>query len=150
MIDTRLSLFCVVEGEPQSRKFSVKPKLTDTIDDLKDLIKTKKANDFKDIDASNLDLWRVSIPIVPANKDNTIVLNEEDSRKYLEPAHKLFRAFETDLPDSVSEDTIHVIVQRPPPGNAHTRLLLFVTCCWNELRYSFLILSSLCRLRVGV
>jgi hypothetical protein len=76
MAKNHLSLFCIVEGEPQSKKFSVKPTQADTIDDLKDLIKTKKPPRFDDIAADELTLWRVSIPIVPANKDNTIVLNE--------------------------------------------------------------------------
>jgi hypothetical protein len=121
MADTRLSIFCVVDGEPQSRKFSVKPKLTDTIDDVKDLIKAKKSPRFDDIAADKLTLWKVSIPIVPANKDNTIALNEEVSRTYLEPAHKLSNVFENELEKNavLTEDTLHILVERPPPGNAH-------------------------------
>jgi hypothetical protein len=62
MADKRVSLFCIVEGEPQSRKFSVKPKLTDTIDDLRQRIKAQNPNTFIGLDAKDLTLWSVSTP----------------------------------------------------------------------------------------
>jgi hypothetical protein len=46
MADNRLKLFCIVDGELQSREFSVKPTLADTVDDLKRLIKIEKAPRF--------------------------------------------------------------------------------------------------------
>jgi hypothetical protein len=146
MTEDRLNLFCLVDGEPQSNVFSVKPSPADTVDDLKKLIKTEKTNQFSDVDADQLTLWRVSISVVPANKHKPIVLNEVESPTELEPTDDVSDVFDEPPP----KKTIHIIVQRPPPGNALTRLLLFVTCCWNELRYSILMLSSLCRPRVGV
>jgi hypothetical protein len=62
MADMSLSLFCIVEGEPQSRKFSVNPKLTDTIDDLRERIKAENPNTLIGLDAKDLTLWSVSIP----------------------------------------------------------------------------------------
>ncbi|OAQ22601.1 hypothetical protein K457DRAFT_25897 [Linnemannia elongata AG-77] len=57
MNDNHLTLFCLVDGEATSNAFSVKIPLSDTIDDLKGLIKTKKTNDFQDVDADKLTLW---------------------------------------------------------------------------------------------
>ncbi|KFH63329.1 hypothetical protein MVEG_10739 [Podila verticillata NRRL 6337] len=62
MTDNRLTLFCLIDGEAMFNAFSVKISSGDTVDDLKDLIKAKKTNDFSDLDADKLTLWRVSIP----------------------------------------------------------------------------------------
>ncbi|KAF7720436.1 hypothetical protein EC973_008781, partial [Apophysomyces ossiformis] len=69
-MDIDLKIFCLVEGEPMSSAFSVKVSSADTVHDLKDAIKAKKSNDFKDIDANQLTLWCVSIPITNENKDD--------------------------------------------------------------------------------
>ncbi|KAG0350128.1 hypothetical protein BGX24_008247, partial [Mortierella sp. AD032] len=47
MTDNRLSLFCLVHGEATSNAFPVEIESTKTIGDLKELIKTKKTNDFQ-------------------------------------------------------------------------------------------------------
>ena len=43
--------------------FTVKIPRTDNVSILKDLIKEKKASRLKDIDASDLDLWKAEFPI---------------------------------------------------------------------------------------
>lgn len=62
------ALSCLVEGEATSNTFPVSTTNTATIGELKDLIKAKNTNNFQDVDANKLTLWRVSNPIVPANK----------------------------------------------------------------------------------
>ncbi|KAG0294132.1 hypothetical protein BGZ96_001754 [Linnemannia gamsii] len=114
MTEDRLNLFCLVDGEPQSNVFSVKPTPADTVDDLKKLIKTEKTNDFSDVDADKLTLWRVSIPVVPANRHKPIVLTEVDSLTELEPTDDVSDVFDEPPP----KKTIHIIVQRPPPVQA--------------------------------
>ncbi|KAF9320026.1 hypothetical protein BG003_007388 [Podila horticola] len=115
MMDNLLSLFCLVDGEATSNVFSIKVPSNDTVDDLKKLIKTEKSPAFDDIPADKLTLWRVSIPIVPANKHNPIVLNEIDSPTELSPADDISDVFEVQQP----KKTIHIIVQRPSQGNAN-------------------------------
>ncbi|KAG9060857.1 hypothetical protein KI688_007926 [Linnemannia hyalina] len=73
MASSLLNLFCLVDGEGTSNAFSVKIASTDTVDDLKKLIKAEKTNNFSDVDADQLTLRRVSIPVVAANKHNPIV-----------------------------------------------------------------------------
>ncbi|KAG0295479.1 hypothetical protein BGZ96_011662 [Linnemannia gamsii] len=63
MANNHLNLFCVVNGEPQANKFSVKLTPTDTVDDLKKRIKAEKSLHFDNIAADEFNLYRVSIPV---------------------------------------------------------------------------------------
>ncbi|OAQ23960.1 hypothetical protein K457DRAFT_881817 [Linnemannia elongata AG-77] len=109
MDDNRLSLFCLVNGEATSNAFSIKIPSNDTVDDLKKLIKAEKTNAFSDIDADQLTLWCVSIPDEDDN-DLPVLLDAVPEKKKLKATTKLSKVFETELP----EETIHIIVQRPP------------------------------------
>ncbi|KAF8924452.1 hypothetical protein BGZ47_004014, partial [Haplosporangium gracile] len=80
----------------------------DAVDDLKSLIKTKKAPRFDDVAAAELSLWRVSVPDDDAD-DQPV-----SEKKQLKATTKLFKVFDTVAP----EDTIHIIVQCPPPVHA--------------------------------
>ncbi|KAF9300300.1 hypothetical protein BGZ74_008044 [Mortierella antarctica] len=106
-----LRLVCLVAGEPSSNALPVKDSSTLIVDELKDLIKTKKAPEFDDIAADKLTLLRVSIPVVSADKHIAIILSEIESKTEPVPTDDLFEAFEGQPP----KKTIHIIVQRPPP-----------------------------------
>ncbi len=123
MTDQRLNFLCLVDGE--STSFPVGIESTKTIGDLKDEIKAKQSPDFDDIVANKLTLWRVSIPLLPKKDRKCISLIDVATKDELDEIDDLFEVFDEPLP----KKTIHIIVQRPPQGNAHTRLLLFVTCC---------------------
>ncbi|KAG0221761.1 hypothetical protein BGW42_007326, partial [Actinomortierella wolfii] len=111
MTDHQLTLFCLVDGEASSNAFSVKVPLTDTVDDLKNLIKTALSPQFDDIAAKDLILWRVNHPVIAANKHNPILLSAIDSPTELDPTDDISDVF-TETPP---KKTIHIIVQRPPP-----------------------------------
>ncbi|KAF9290323.1 hypothetical protein BGZ74_000539, partial [Mortierella antarctica] len=102
MADNRMSLFCLVDGETTSNAFSIKIPSNDTVDDFKDLIKAKQSLDFDDI--------HVTIPVVPANKNKPIVLNEIIFPMELNPTDDLSDVFK----ESPPKRTIHIIVQSPP------------------------------------
>ena len=110
-----LKLFCLVDGGSTSNAFPVKITSTDTIADLRELIKIKKSPEFDDIAADKLTLWRVSIPVTDDNEDFPILLDNirENEKRKLRATYKV-SIFGATLP----EETIHVIVQRPPSGNA--------------------------------
>ncbi|KAF9323717.1 hypothetical protein BGZ91_003408 [Linnemannia elongata] len=110
MSNYHLTLFCLVDGEATSNAFPVSASAKTTVGELKDSIKSKKTIDFSDIDADKLILWRVSIPITDEDDEVPIILNSFDKRK-LGPVTRLSKVFPEDLP----EETIHIIVQRPPP-----------------------------------
>ena len=141
MTNNLLTLFCLVDGE--STSFSVDIDTSKTVDHLKDLIKTALSPQCDDIAAKDLTLWHVSIPVDYDDDDDRIPIvldnvNNKDKKK-LRETRELSEVF----PAKPPKNTIHVIVQRPPQGNAHTRLLFFMS-------FSILMLSSLCRPRVGV
>ncbi|KAG0276582.1 hypothetical protein BGZ97_010067, partial [Linnemannia gamsii] len=79
MTANHLNLFCIVEGESESHAFQLKNiPLSDNVDDLKEEIKAKKTVAFSDIDADQLTLWRVSIPVGDDDDDDEhpILLDE--------------------------------------------------------------------------
>jgi hypothetical protein len=57
-----LSLNCFVLGDDPDRMFTVEIAKTKNVSILKDLIKEKKASQLKDVDASDLNLWKVDLP----------------------------------------------------------------------------------------
>ncbi|KAF9947660.1 hypothetical protein BGZ70_002574 [Mortierella alpina] len=104
----KLTLFCLVDGENLSRAFSVKIQPDDTVDDLKEIIKTKKSHDFSDIDANSLTLWKVSIPIVAAESHKIISLDSVESKGELLPSDEVSEVYG----DAPSKRTVHVLVKR--------------------------------------
>ncbi|KAF9323777.1 hypothetical protein BG006_001162 [Podila minutissima] len=83
---------------------------------LKTLIKAEKTNDFSDVDADKLTIWRVTIPIADDDNEIPIQLHNvaTEDKKKLGPATRLSKVFSGDLP----EETIHIIVQRPPSATS--------------------------------
>ncbi|CAO3568678.1 unnamed protein product [Mortierella alpina] len=124
-----VTLFCLVDGEILSRAFSVQIQPVDSVDDLKEIIKAKKAHDFSNIDANSLTLWKVSLSLpddddansltlwkvslsLPVDEEETpITLDALSEKKKLPPTYRLSKlSVEPPL-----EDTIHIIVQHPSP-----------------------------------
>ncbi|KAG0244616.1 hypothetical protein BG011_002889, partial [Mortierella polycephala] len=103
MTDNHLTLFCLVDGE--LTPFPVEIASTKTIGGLKDAIKTKKANHFQDVDADELTLWRVSIPVVPKKERKEISLADVPSKEELDETDDLSDVFEETPP----KKTIHII-----------------------------------------
>jgi len=106
-----LDLFCLVDGESTSSAFSVKISTKDTVDDLKNHIKTEKANDFRDFGADKLTLWRVSLPVGSTDDELPITLDAmaEGDKMKLRPTDELSDVFGKKPP----KKTIHVVVERP-------------------------------------
>ncbi|KAF9367146.1 hypothetical protein CPB97_006237, partial [Podila verticillata] len=101
------NFFCVVDGE--STLFSVEIEPSKTIGDLKDAIKAKKANDFSDVDADKLTLWKVSIPVAPKKERKEISLADVASKEELDETDDVSLVFKEPPPKKI----IHIIVQRP-------------------------------------
>ncbi|KAF9994817.1 hypothetical protein BGZ79_000394 [Entomortierella chlamydospora] len=125
----KIEIFCIVEGE--DTLFSVKASRDESISTLKELIQPKRPA-MKDVYASDLTLWHVSIPSTPkriikrrdltdAEKANKEPENIED------PSITISEVFGTSLP----KRTIHLIVDptqapvltrtpSPPPAELET------------------------------
>ena len=115
MADNVITLFCLVDGESTSKAFSVKAATTDTVDDLKNIIKVKQSPRFDTVTANELTLWQVALPVVPANKHKPILLGEIESPTELDPTDDVADVFK----GTPLKKTIHVIVQLSarPSGN---------------------------------
>ncbi|KAG0046286.1 hypothetical protein BGZ83_008526 [Gryganskiella cystojenkinii] len=114
-----LTLFCIVDGE--STPFSVDIDASKTVDHLKETIKTKKTNDFSNVDADKLTLWRVSIPVLPKKERKQISLADVSSKEELDETDDISDVFE----ESPLKKTIHVLVQRTlpcPSGDLHPEM----------------------------
>ncbi|KAG0285650.1 hypothetical protein BGZ97_007715, partial [Linnemannia gamsii] len=115
MTDNPLTLFCLVGGEARCQAFSVDIDASKTVDHLKKFIKAEKTNNFSDADADQLTLWRVSVAITDDDEELPILLDSVNKKK-LGPATRISKVFTEELP----EETIQIIVKRPPQGNANT------------------------------
>ncbi|KAI8594678.1 hypothetical protein EDD21DRAFT_74345 [Dissophora ornata] len=135
MTNNPLALFCVIERE--SNPFSVKINPSDTVDDVKDAIKAKKANDLSDVDADRLTLWKVEMPLPSLEERKPIVLNEVDFAIELkDPTDDISDVFKEQPP----KKTISIIVQRPAPTLAPSRssrdLSSLMKACLHLLTFS--------------
>ncbi|KAF8927286.1 hypothetical protein BGZ47_002237, partial [Haplosporangium gracile] len=110
MDNNPLTLFCLIDGEGTSNAFSGKISSTDTVDDLKNLIKSALSPQFDDIAAKDLSLWSVSITDDDNDDEVPILLSNQPEKKKLKATAKVSKVFGTSVP----EDTIHIMVQRPP------------------------------------
>jgi hypothetical protein len=107
-----LELNCLVLGNDPSI-FTVEIASSKTVSILKDMIKEKKQNEFKDVDADTLILWKVSIPDNDNLKQhlNTLELNES-SELLRRSTSRLLNVFKGEL----EEEHVHIVVQPPPTG----------------------------------
>ncbi|KAI8599623.1 hypothetical protein EDD21DRAFT_355297 [Dissophora ornata] len=104
-----LKIFCLVNGESTSRAFSLSIPTTADIDDLKDLIKSKKTPEFDDIAADKFTVWKVSIAVIAASKHDVITLGSLKIKEELLPTDELSDVFGK---EPLPRQTIHIIVQR--------------------------------------
>ncbi|KAF9976693.1 hypothetical protein BGZ65_007717, partial [Modicella reniformis] len=102
-----LTIWCMVDGE--STPFSVKAKSTESVDDLKDHIKTKKSPEFDDIAADKLILWKVSLLVTEDEEVSSIDFEKLTEKRRLSPTDDISDVF----PDGVKKKTINIIVRRP-------------------------------------
>ncbi|KAG0303306.1 hypothetical protein BGZ98_006803 [Dissophora globulifera] len=66
---------------------------------------------FENVDAKDLHLWQVSVPVLAAGIHEPVILDSLGYKKELSPAIRLSRVFleEEELP----EEAIHIVVERP-------------------------------------
>ncbi|KAF8920930.1 hypothetical protein BGZ58_004230, partial [Dissophora ornata] len=111
MAEDHLNLLCLVDGDTISRAFSVIASSGSTVDQLKDLIKAEQTVAFRDVNASELTLWRVTVPVIAAHKHENVILHSLDDKEGLLPTDELSDVFN----EKLQKRTVHIIVQRPPP-----------------------------------
>ncbi|RGB23593.1 hypothetical protein C1646_822048 [Rhizophagus diaphanus] len=109
-----MSLFRDIEAN--SEKFEIRVLTSETIDKLEDRVfaklKEKKGDTFTDIEAYNLNLWKVNIPNDNEKKFSTLVLKNDDKGDI-----KILRGVISDYCDYWEEqppnECTHVIIDSP-------------------------------------
>ncbi|KAG0197400.1 hypothetical protein BGX28_009108 [Mortierella sp. GBA30] len=102
----RLELYCVNNGKSIAEAFYIEISAEKPVHALKKLIKNEKPAEFKDVDADQLILWAVSIPI---DSDKVISVDICQPKTKLLPATDLSEVF----PDIVPKKTICILIQSP-------------------------------------
>ena len=105
-----LKIFCLLfpNRDPSQHLFSVSIHDDQTVDDLKKMIKCKKANDLKDIDADELTLHQVLIRD-DGNLTSELSGKKFDSGKALRPTSTLDDVF----PNGALKGHLHIIALKP-------------------------------------
>ncbi|KAG0203112.1 hypothetical protein BGX28_004507 [Mortierella sp. GBA30] len=98
----------------ESTSFSVDINSNKIVDNLKDAIKHKIPDTFSGVDAKDLTLWKVSIPVVRKKDRKEISLADVLSKEELDGTDDVSDVFKETPP----KKTIHIIVQRPAPVRA--------------------------------
>jgi hypothetical protein len=119
MMSNTITIICLVQGHSAERAFPVHISKSSLVGDLKKEIKKENPNEFRNVDAKDLDLRKVNI----SSDDATIqqLTLEEIEATELRPTSKINKYFKelTDVP----EDYIHVMV-KPSARKCHFPLPL--------------------------
>ncbi|GBC01193.1 hypothetical protein RclHR1_00410020 [Rhizophagus clarus] len=118
-----IKLCCLVLGDsPDERTFEVDIELNESISKLKDKIKDKKQNTFYDVDADQLDLWKVEISAIEQNEKMIMLRgNEIDVTKLEGESLNSSKMITRYFPGQPLYEHIHIIVKRPSGPLARRR-----------------------------
>jgi hypothetical protein len=125
-----IGLYCWVVGDPPQQLFSIMVSNGMNVEGLRDALKAKRTQKFKDFDAETLDLWKVLIPI---DRDLGAKLNAIMPLKHdpdngvvnLWPVDELSEVF----PDLPAPKHLHIIVQLPTAGECEYYIKRFADIC---------------------
>ena len=105
-----LSVNCYILGDDPDQLFTVKIEKTENVSVLKKLIKEEKPSCLKDIDASDLDLWEVSVPFDDDKFEEKVKALDLNTKRPLSGQSKLDSLF------PVSASNCLDIVVKVPTG----------------------------------
>ncbi|KAG0250969.1 hypothetical protein BG011_007948 [Mortierella polycephala] len=78
-----LSLLCLISSELSSNAFKVKIDVTSDVSDLKDVVIVENPRAFEHIDANDLVLWHVTIPVDEDVEDEIITTDKVNAKRLL-------------------------------------------------------------------
>src|SRR4051794_12986254 len=107
---TIVTLFCLVHGDPVERAFEIDISNDKSVSRLKKEIKKQKENDFRNIDADKLTLWKVDISHDDEDAVKQLALKETDVIKKMSPVSRIGKYYH----EEPAEGLIHVVIERPP------------------------------------
>ncbi|GBB99715.1 hypothetical protein RclHR1_03600011 [Rhizophagus clarus] len=113
---SNITLSCLIQGNNLDKYFKIIIDINNDISDLKEAIWNKKKNTFSKIDANDLILWKVKIPISDKEKFNQLDFDESTIEDVL-GGTKIYDATD-EIKDvfggnSTVKKYIHIIIGRP-------------------------------------
>ncbi|KAG1795979.1 uncharacterized protein HD556DRAFT_1526449 [Suillus plorans] len=105
----RLNCFTLDDNPRPNKIFPVHIAQTQTVGDLKEVIKDKNKHRFDGFDANDLELWKVDLPVDETIKDNLNNLTL-DPMESLSPVKKLQKVF-SEIPE---DENLHIVIRAPP------------------------------------
>ncbi|KAG0028248.1 hypothetical protein BGZ81_004916 [Podila clonocystis] len=112
-----ITLFGIRDGESISQAFSVKIDLSDTVDDLKKLIKAAKRPELDHIPADNLRLCAVCIPYGPEVAKKRVCLSTQVVNQSLNPFETMWDVFGESVPRNMVHFVIEATQMSPEDAN---------------------------------
>ena|SRR5258707_7704073 len=104
MSDSNLTILCWILGDQYEHVFGVKISRNEIVDALKDAIKAKRQNFLKDIDATSLILYKVTIPYTELAEHATALSG---------PKLKLGKELSEVFVNGLLREHVHVVVEIP-------------------------------------
>ena len=98
---------CLSFKDEPTKAFSVRISKTDNVSILKKKIKEEKAPHLDHLAASDLILWKVSLPTVDVDSNTDSKATPAVTRIHLQPLEKLKEVF----PEALQEDIVHIIFE---------------------------------------
>ncbi|KAG1786298.1 uncharacterized protein HD556DRAFT_1445184 [Suillus plorans] len=92
-----INLNCLVFGDHPWYIFPIKIVSTEIVGDLKNLIKEKNKHEFDAVDAKDLELWKVDLPVDDNFERNLKIVNELElsHKQSLSPVDGMFEVFDS-------------------------------------------------------
>ena len=115
MSEPPLSINCLLLGSDSSGVFEVEILKTKKVSFLKDLIKEKQSRRLNHVDASDLTIWKVSLPVDTITPKLTV---DDVEAQELHSVKKIFSIFG----ENEVDEHVHILVQ-VPTGALHKRFL---------------------------
>ncbi|KAG0097123.1 hypothetical protein BGZ93_003422 [Podila epicladia] len=117
---TQYTIFIVHNGQPISQAFSAKALSTETVDDLKKLVKIVRSPALNNTPADKLRLVRVDIPDDPATECRPVFLSHLAFVRPLRATELLRDVF----PEPPEQGKIHVVIESAEPAASVVPVLM--------------------------
>jgi hypothetical protein len=119
---TMLKLFCLLQGQPFVKAFPVNIENGETIGDLKKLVKGELKSNLEGVDASDLELWKVSILHGDLNAlDEASRRIDRGEQIHLDPMDVVGELFPEPPPK-----TVHIMIKAPGKSPARTSVFILL------------------------
>ncbi|EGN98654.1 hypothetical protein SERLA73DRAFT_181211 [Serpula lacrymans var. lacrymans S7.3] len=107
-----LTITCWIYGSDVESIFNVKISSSETVSNLRDVIKNVNTNKLRNVDASDLDLYSICLPDDEQLEGTLSLWDDSEEKKLTRPLKGLDKISKV-FSEPPKEDHLHIIVQNP-------------------------------------